>query len=123
MTEELKKKQSQEQPPVRVTQGWGQQMMGALVGALVMGMAMKIGPSLGWTPGDRTTLFLIGGTVGAMIFSLDRLAQAGSRLTRRTEGLGARLLNIAIALLGMALVGGVFLALSYLVGRLINLFS
>ncbi|HQE91338.1 MAG TPA: hypothetical protein PLH19_06870 [Anaerolineae bacterium] len=120
MTGASKKKPLPEQPPLRVTQGWGQQMLGALIGALVMGMVMRIGPAWGWTPTDRTRLLLIGGMVGAMIFSLDRFAQAGSRLTRRTEGRGARWLNILVALLGLALVAGAFIGLTYLVGRLIN---
>ncbi|HOU12538.1 MAG TPA: hypothetical protein PKZ84_05440 [Anaerolineae bacterium] len=123
MTEEPKKTQSQTEAPLRVTQGWGQQLVGALIGMLVMGVAMQIGPSFGWTPGDRTFLFLIGGTVGAILFNLDRFAQAGSRLTRRTEGRGVRLTNILVALAGMALATGLVIGLAAFVGWLISLFS
>ncbi len=123
MTQEPETPQSQEQSPLRVTQGWGQQIVGALLGLLVMGVAMQIGPSFGWTPGDRTLLFLIGGTVGATLFNLDRFAQAGSRLTQRTEGRGVRLTNILIALAGMALVTGIVIALAAFVGWLISLFA
>ncbi len=123
MTQEPETPQSQEQSPLRVTQGWRQQIVGALLGLLVMGVAMQIGPSFGWTPGDRTLLFLIGGTVGATLFNLDRFAQAGSRLTQRTEGRGVRLTNILIALAGMALVTGIVIALAAFVGWLISLFA
>ncbi len=123
MTEEPKETKPQEEAPLRVTQGWGQQMIGALVGVLVMGLAMQVGPSFGWTPGDRTVLFLIGGTAGAILFNLDRFAQAGSRLTRRTEGRGVRLTNIVIALLGMALLTGFVIALAAAVGWLFGLIS
>lgn len=114
--ENSKSTQPQAEPPLIVTRGWGQQMIGALIGALVMVVAMQIGPSFGWQPANRTMPFLIGGTVGALLFSLDRLALAGSRLTRRTEGLGARMLNVLIALLGMAVITGLVLALSALIG-------
>lgn len=123
MTQEPETPQAQEQAPLRVTQGWRQQIVGALLGLLVMGVAMQIGPSFGWTPGDRTLLFLIGGTVGATLFNLDRFAQAGSRLTQRTEGRGVRLTNILIALAGMALVTGIVIALAAFVGWLISLFA
>jgi len=66
---------------------------------------------------------LIGGTVGAILFNLDRFAQAGSRLTRRTEGRGVRLTNILVALAGMALATGLVIGLAAFVGWLISLFS
>jgi len=90
-------------------------MLGALVGALAMAVAIQLGPSLGWQPGDRTSLLLIGAAVGAGLFTLERFAQAGSRLTRRSEGLGMRALNILVALLGMALMAGLIMGLASLV--------
>jgi len=120
MTEEPEETQAKEAgssgpAALPVTRGWGQQMLGALVGALAMAVAIQLGPSLGWQPGDRTSLLLIGAAVGAGLFTLERFAQAGSRLTRRSEGLGMRALNILVALLGMALMAGLIMGLASLV--------
>ncbi len=120
MPKEKEKKQPQEQTLPPVTRGWGQQITGALIGAMGMAIVLQIGTSLGWTPGNRSALLLMGGAIGATLFDLDRFAQAGSRLTRRTEGRGVYWLNVLLALLGMALVIGFIFALASSVGWLLE---
>ncbi|HOT91064.1 MAG TPA: hypothetical protein PLJ78_02790 [Anaerolineae bacterium] len=123
MPQKPKKAQPTEETPLVLTKGWGQQLLGAVIGALAMGVVTQIGASLGWEPANRTALLFIGAAAGAVLFDLDRFALAGSRLTRRTEGRGIRLLNILIALLGMAIVGGLVIALTSLIGQLLDFFS
>ncbi len=120
MSQKPKRAQPAEESPLTLTKGWGQQMLGAVIGALAMAVALQIGAALGWEPANRTALLFIGGAVGAVLFDLERFALAGSRLTRRTDGPGIRLLNIVIALLGMALVGGLVITLTALVGKLFD---
>jgi len=109
MTEEPERTQPEEPRPQeqfepRMTRGWGKQITGAAVGILVMAVATQIGPSLGWQPSNRTMSLLVGGAIGATLFTLDRFEQAGSRLTRRTEGLAMRIVNVAVGLLGLFVV-------------------
>ncbi|MFN2284934.1 MAG: hypothetical protein ACK2UQ_10965 [Anaerolineae bacterium] len=109
MTEEPERTQPEEPRPQeqfepRMTRGWGKQITGAAVGILVMAVATQIGPSLGWQPSNRTMTLLVGGAIGATLFTLDRFEQAGSRLTQRTEGLGMRIVNVVIGLLGLFVV-------------------
>ena len=115
--------QPQEQSGPSVTRGWGKQLMGAAVGMLLMAIAMQIGPSLGWQPpANRMMVMLIGGAIGATLLTLDRFEQAGSRLTRRTEGTGTRIVNVLIGLLGLVVVTGLIWTLASSIGWLIEQF-
>lgn len=109
------------EPPV--TRGWGKQLIGAAIGMLVMAIAMQIGPSLGWQPpANRTMVMLIGGAIGATLLTLDRFEQAGSRLTRRTEGTSARIVNVLVGLLGLFVVTSLIWMLASSIGWLIDQF-
>jgi hypothetical protein len=114
--------QPQKQPEPPVTRGWGKQLTGAAVGILVMAVAMQIGPSLGWQPSNRTMTLLIGGALGATLFTLDRFEYAGARLTRRTEGLGMRIINVVVGLLGLFVVISLIWMLASSIGWLLNQF-
>ncbi len=126
MTEEPEQMQPEEpqlqkrtEPPV--TRGWGKQLTGAAVGMLLMAIAMQIGPSLGWQPpANRTMVMLLGGAIGATLFTLDRFEHAGSRLTRRAEGTGARIVNVLVGLLGLFVVISLIWMLASSVGWLID---
>ena len=128
MTEEPEQTQPEEPQPHKqteppVTRGWGKQLTGAAIGMLLMAAAMQIGPSLGWQPpANRTMVMLIGGAIGATVFTLDRFEQAGSRLTRRTEGAGARIINTLVGLLGLLVVTGLIWMLASSLGWLIDQF-
>jgi hypothetical protein len=114
---------SQAQAESPVTRGWGKQLVGAVIGMLVTALAMQIGPALGWQPPDnRTMVLLIGGAIGATMFTLDRFEHAGSRLTRRTEGSTARLVNVLVGLLGLLVVTSLIWMLTASVGWLIDQF-
>ncbi|MGC9396311.1 MAG: hypothetical protein ACP5J4_15820 [Anaerolineae bacterium] len=128
MTDEPEQAQSEEsqrqnktEPPA--TRGWGKQLLGALAGTLVMAIALQVGPSLGWQPPEnRTMMLLIGGALGATLFTLDRFEQAGSRLTRRTEGTAARIVNVLVGLLGLFVVISLVWMLAASFGWLIDQF-
>lgn len=128
MTEEPEQMQPEEpqlqkrtEPPV--TRGWGKQLTGAAVGMVLMVIAMQIGPSFGWQPpANRTMVMLLGGAIGATLFTLDRFEQAGSRLTRRAEGTGARIVNVLVGLLGLFVVISLIWMLASSVGWLIDQF-
>jgi hypothetical protein len=127
MTEEPEQTQAEETQPrkesePRMTRGWGKQMTGAAVGMLVMAVAMQVGPSLGWQPNNRTMTLLIGGALGATLFTLDRFGYAGARLTRRTEGLGMQIINVLIGLLGLFVVISLVWMLTSSVAWLLNQF-
>ena len=127
MTEEPEQTQSEETQPQKpseppVTRGWGKQVTGAAVGILVMAVATQIGPSLGWQPSNRTMMLLIGGAIGATLFTLDRFEQAGSRLTRRTEGASARIINVLVGLLGLFVVISLVWMLLFSLGWLFKQF-
>lgn len=113
MTE--KSDEKKEQPKPQRNRDLGQQLIGGIIGALVIVVALQIGPSFGWQPTNRTTPILIGATIGAILFTLDRFNQAGARLTRRDD---ARALNIAVGVLGMlvltAAVWGLVLFVSWI---------
>jgi len=97
--------------------------MGALVGTLLMAIALQVGPSLGWQPPEnRTMMLLVGGAIGATLFTLDRFEQAGSRLTRRTEGTSARIVNVLVGLVGLFVVISLIWMLVASVGWLIDQF-
>jgi len=88
---------------------------------LVVAIAMQIGPSLGWQPpANRTMTLLIGGAIGATLFTLDRFEQAGARLTRRTEGVSARIINVLVGLLGLFVVTSLLWMLASSIGWLID---
>ena len=113
--------QKPSEPPV--TRGWGKQVTGAAVGIVVMTIALQVGPALGWQPPtNRTMMLLVGGAVGATLFTLDRFEQAGSRLTRRTEGVRARIVNVLVGLLGLFVVISLIWMLTASVGWLIDQF-
>lgn len=113
--------QTQIEPPV--TRGWGKQLTGAAIGMLLMAIAMQIGPSVGWQPpANRTMMLLIGGAIGAALFTLDRFEQAGSRLTRRTEGTSVRIINVLVGLLGLFVVTSLIWMLTASIGWLIDQF-
>ena len=115
--------QSQRQPEAPVTRGWGKQLTGAVIGMLVTAIALQIGPAIGWQPpANRTMVMLIGGAIGAILFTLDRFEQAGSRLTKRTEGSTARLINVLVGLLGLFVVTSLIWMLTASVGWLIEQF-
>ena len=128
MTEEPEQTQTEESQPQKqteppATRGWGKQLSGAAIGIVLMAIAMQIGPSLGWQPpANRTMMLLFGGAIGATLFTLDRFEQAGSRLTRRTEGVGARIVNVLVGLCGLFVVISLIWMLSYSVGWLIDQF-
>jgi len=115
--------QRQKQTDSLVTRGWGKQLTGAALGMLVVAIALQIGPSLGWqSPANPVMMVLMGGAVGATLFTLDRFEQAGSRLTRRTEGAGVRIVNVFLGLLGLFVVVSLIWMLAYSVGWLIEQF-
>lgn len=128
MTEEPEKTQTEESQPQKkaeppATRGWGKQLLGALAGTLVMAIALQVGSSLGWQPPEnRTMMLLIGGAIGATLFALDRFELAGSRLTRRTEGPSARIINTLVGLLGLFVVISSIWMLAASVGWLIDQF-
>jgi len=128
MTEEPEEMQAEEAQPQQqaeppVTRGWGKQLVGAAIGILLMAIAMQIGPLIGWQPpANRTMVFLAGGAIGATLFTLDRFEQAGSRLTRRTEGAGVRVVNVLVGLLGLLVVTSLIWMLASSVGWLIDQF-
>lgn len=118
---EASQRPKQTEPPV--TRGWGKQLLGAAIGMLAMAIAMQIGPSFGWQPPvNRMMVILVGGAIGATLFTLDRFEQAGSRLTRRTEGKTARIVNVLVGLLGLFVVTSLIWMLSYSIGWLIDQF-
>lgn len=128
MAEKIKQAQPEE-PQVQkrtessVARGWEKQVIGTAVGMLLMFIAMQIGPSLGWQPpANRTMLILLSGAIGATLLTLDRFEQAGSRLTRRTEGTGTRVINVLVGLLGLFVVVSMIWMLAYSVGWLIEQF-
>ncbi len=113
--------QKQTEPPV--TRGWGKQLLGAAIGMLLVAIALQIGPSLGWQPpANRTMAVLIGGAIGATLLNLDRFEQAGSRLTRRTEGASARVFNVLVGLLGLLVITSLILMLTSSLGWLLDQF-
>lgn len=126
MTE--KPKQTQPEAPQRqkqtepsVSRGWGKQLTGAAIGMLAVAIALQIGPSLGWQPpANPMMIVLLGGAVGATLLTLDRFEQAGSRLTRRTEGTSARIVNVLIGLLGLFVVVSLIWMLASSIGWLID---
>jgi hypothetical protein len=127
MTEEPEQTQMEESQPQKqaeppASRGWGKQIMGALVGMLVMAIAMQVGSSSGWQPDNRTMMLLIGGAIGATLFTLDRFEQAGSRLTRRTEGASARIINVLVGLLGLFVVISLIWMLLFSLGWLFKQF-
>jgi len=96
MTEKTEEKKSQ--TPLQGNRDLGQQILGGVIGALVVIVALQIGL---WNPVNRTSSVLAGAAIGAILFTLDRFDRAGARLTRRDD---ARVLNIIVGVLGMLLV-------------------
>ena len=96
MTEKPEEKVRQSEP--QGNSDIGQQILGGLLGALVVAVALQIGP---WDPANRTSPILAGAAIGAILFTLDRFDVAGARLTKRDD---ARVLNIIVGVLGMLLV-------------------
>lgn len=114
--------QHQKETEPALTRGWGKQLIGAAIGMLVVAITLQIGSSLGWQPpANRAMVVLLGGAVGATLLTLDRFEQAGSRLTRRTEGKTARIVNVLVGLLGLFVVISLIWMISYSVGWLIDL--
>lgn len=113
--------QRQKQTGSAVGRGWGKQLIGAAIGMLVVAIALQIGPSLGWQPpANPAMVVLLGGAAGATLLTLDRFEQAGSRLTRRTEGKTARIVNVLVGLLGLFVLISLIWMISYSVGWLID---
>ena len=104
-TEEKKERQSAPQG----NRDLGQQILGGLIGALVVAVALQIGP---WDPANRTSPILAGAAIGAILFTLERFDKAGARITRRAD---ARVLNIVVGVLGMLLLTAMVWALVYFV--------
>lgn len=92
------------QPQAQSGRDFGQQVLGGVIGALVVGLVLQLGPMVGWEPVNRLSWMLLGATIGAVLFSLDRFDMAGARLTRRKE---ARVLNIIVGVLGMIVLTGI----------------
>jgi hypothetical protein len=99
--------------PVR--RDWGQQILGGLIGVLVVALVLQAAASFGYEIADRTPLLMAGGVIGAILGSLDRFDQAGARLTGRKDGRGARVLNVIVGVVGMLVVVGLMWALIVLV--------
>lgn len=107
------------QPPIDDRrQDWGAQMKGAVIGAAA-GLALAwLAQQLGWFNGNLVTLALWGAVIGGLVGGSDALERAGQRLTRRDQ----RWVNILVGLVGMAIVFGAILLLSYGVSRLLRPF-
>ncbi len=90
-------------------QNWGHQLVGAFIGgalALVLGAGAL---QLGWIQGNLVRFALWGGVIGGLIGGSEALASAGRRLTKRDN----TVLNIAVSLVGMAVIFSVLFALVY----------
>jgi len=93
---------------------WKQQIIGAILGGIVMFFILRIGELLGWHVANETMILFLGASIGSALTSLDHLDRAGARLTgRKSEGnRGVLALNVVIALVGMVVILGLMLGLS-----------
>jgi hypothetical protein len=88
----------------------GRQVVGALIGGAVIWVLATVARQFGWQ-GDNTTRYVLwGAMVGGLIGGSETLIAAGRRLTRRDNAW----LNMAVALLGMAVIAGVIYGLAFL---------
>jgi hypothetical protein len=94
----------------------GRQLVGALIGAAIALMLGAAALQLGWIQGNLTRLALWGGVIGGLIGGSEALAAAGKRLTKRDNPV----LNVVVALVGMAAIFSVLFALVYWLSILIR---
>lgn len=94
----------------------GRQLVGALIGGALALMLGAAALQLGWIQGNLTRLVLWGGVIGGLVGGSQALAAAGKRLTRRDNPV----LNVVVALVGMAVVFSVLFALVYWLSVLIR---
>lgn len=112
-------------PPVDLSlrgRNIGGQLVGAVLGAFVAFIVIRIAGQFGWFPGNQNLFLLIGAAVGSLLVDLERLEKAGSYLTRRTRKYAHRIsaLNVGAAILGMLVMIAIVIAISYLVLLLIR---
>ncbi len=97
------------------------QVLGAVIGALVAMAGLRVGIQVGWwRPTNETTWILGGAFIGSMVSSVNYYDRAGAYLTgRQSEGNKKILaLNIFVSLLGMLVIGALVFGLSSLIGML-----
>jgi hypothetical protein len=107
---------SEELEPQR---NWGSQIIGAMIGAFVFLVIGGVASYLGWVTLRTDRLLLWGGVVGGFIGSIDSLATAGLRLTKKNN----KWLNVGVSFLGMLVFFGIVFGLSRLVGWILSLFN
>jgi len=107
MDQELRKDEADEstqRPDVPATpepsRRWDLQILGGVVGAVAAYAISGIAGELGWAVGERSRWLLWGAVLGSLLGSGEVLSRAGARLTGKSN----RVLNTAVAVLGMVLV-------------------
>jgi uncharacterized membrane protein YeaQ/YmgE (transglycosylase-associated protein family) len=96
-------------------QNWGRQILGAAVGAVVLLLAVQLGPYFGWQPVDVYKPLLWGAAIGATVASFEGVVQAGSKLTHRDS----TWLNVIVAVVGAAVMVAALAGLVRLIAWLI----
>ena len=113
--QEEKKQVSEDSPPRK----WGPQILGAMIGAFIAYIAGGLASQLGWVAGSTQRWWLWGGAIGGLFGSVDSLSNSGKILTKKDN----RWLNIAVSLIGMAVIAVMFIGLSRLVGWIMSFFN
>lgn len=93
------------------SRGWGQQIVGGILGGFIAYIALGIAGQLGWQTPNLGRTVLWGAVLGSLLGSGSVLVNAGARLTRRKEPVW---LNVLVALAGMAVFFGLIVGLTYL---------
>ncbi|MGC9347906.1 MAG: hypothetical protein ACP5JG_07200 [Anaerolineae bacterium] len=95
---------------------WRRQIIGALIGGFIALILSGLAVQLGWIEGRVVNHVLWGGVIGGIVGGSESLEQAGARLTQRD----APVLNMAVALLGMAVLFGIVFLVVWGLSQLIR---
>ena len=98
---------------------WGPQILGAMIGAFIFLVAGGLARQLGWVSDPTNRWWLWGAVIGGLFGSGESLSNSGKILTKKDN----KWLNIAVSLLGMAVLFGIVFALSGLVGWILKQFN
>lgn len=114
--EEEKAEEEVKDEPWIQNRNWRPQIVGSVIGAFVFFIAGGIAQYFGWLPDSMNTAWLWGAVLGGLVGSLDSLEHAGSILTKKEN----KWLNIAVALVGMAVIFSVLLVMVQWLGRFLS---
>jgi hypothetical protein len=112
LADEPKTEKGTEQP----SRQWGSQILGAAIGGFIFFILAGLALQFGWVTGNTDRWWLWGAVIGGILGATEKLNTAGARLTNGKN----KLVNIVVALLGMAILIIIFYGLAHLISWILT---